>query len=568
MPVMPEPASWRSSPARIEALTAAGLWGTQTLHGLLAENAAQTPDREAVVDQPDKQQLSGQPPRRLSFAALDRASSTCALELADRGIGAGDRVLLQLPNTSELIVLYYALSKLGAVISPIAVQYGHHELEHFQRDLAAAAFITVGELRGDDLAHRAREALPAVPVWDVNTDLDVFAGAANGASHRDWADDANAVLTVAWTSGTTGTPKGVPRSHNMWLAQGRLTAPAARVSDGDRLLSPFPMINMAALGGFLFPAAMHNCTLVLHHPLDVPLYLAQLQNEAITFTLAPPPLLNRLAQQPALWKQFDFSALQVIGSGSVPLSPGMIATFERDFGKPIINFYGSNEGIGLISTPDNSPSPEHRASLFPRLGAAGSTFESYAPGALRTRIRDLVSGAEIVEAGVPGELCVAGPGVFDGYLAHDGGDLFSDDGFFRTGDLVEICPDKPTHYRIVGRCKDIINRGGVKLSPSELDTLLEGGPAIAEAAVCAYADDDLGERICACVVTVEEAEPPTLEAIRDYLAGRGIARFKLPERLELFDALPRNPLGKVVRGELRANIERRPAAPNASRETP
>lgn len=544
---------------RIKPLTEAGLWGSATLHSLLAQNAAATPEREAVVDQPDKLALMGVPPRRLSLRDLDRMSSGCALELSRRGIGVGDAVVLQLPNTSELIVLYYALSKLGAVISPIAVQYAAHELAHFGRELAPAAVIAVSELRGSDLAAQAREVLPDVPVWDVIHDLNVFAdnGPATDDSEQSWASDANAVLTVAWTSGTTGTPKGVPRTHNMWLAQGRITSHAAQYQNGERLLSPFPMINMAALGGFLFPSALCNCTLVLHHPLDIPLYLRQLQEEAINFTLAPPPLLNRLAQQPEMWRQFDFSALRTIGSGSVPLSPAMIEVFEQDFGKPIINFYGSNEGIGLISTPENSPSAKHRAQLFPRLGAAGTHLQSFAEGAIRTRIVDPESGETIDKPGVAGELCVDGPGVFDGYLNHDGEGVFTGDGYFRSGDLVAICPEKPSHYRIVGRCKDIINRGGTKLSPSEIDSLLEGMPGLAEAAVCAYADDDLGERVCACVVVLDGHELPTLEALRDHLTDKGLARFKLPERLEYFPNLPRNPLGKVLRNELRQQVESR-----------
>ncbi|EAQ96442.1 class I adenylate-forming enzyme family protein [Congregibacter litoralis] len=536
----------------------AGLWGTQTLHGLLANNARSHPDREAVVDQPDKASLMGVSPRRLTLRQLDEASSACALALQARGITPGDAVILQLPNTSELIVLYYALNKLGAVISPIAVQYAAHEISHFAAELHPAAFITVGELRGADLAAQAREVLSDTPVIDVLADLDVFAGVGGSSeSTPEWANDPNAILTIAWTSGTTGTPKGVPRSHNMWIAQGRITAHAAEYRDGERLLSPFPMINMAALGGFLFPSALCNCTLVLHHPLDIPLYLQQLQEESINFTLAPPPLLNRLAQQAEMWNQFDFSALRVIGSGSVPLSPAMIEVFESDFGKPIINFYGSNEGIGLIATPANSPSPADRAQLFPRLGAPGMSFESFAPDAMLTRIDDVETGATVTEAGVPGELVVDGPGVFDGYLNHDGDGVFTADGFFRSGDLVEICPDKPSHYRIVGRCKDIINRGGTKLSPSEIDSLLESMPGLAEAAVCAYADDDLGERICACLVILEDSEAPTLDALRDFLRDKGLARFKLPERLEVFSSLPRNPLGKVLRNALREQVEKR-----------
>jgi len=552
----------RSTDERIARLTAAGLWGHDTLHSLLARNAAATPNREAVVDPENKPELMAEPPRRLSLAQLDSASSACARELAGRGIAAGDKVILQLPNTSELIVLYYALSKLGAVISPIAVQYGKHELAHFKEALSPAALITLTDLRGARLAQQAREVLGAKRVWDVTDDLDVYSGMNDDAT-GDWADDANAILTVAWTSGTTGTPKGVPRSHNMWLAQGRLTGHAARFSDGERFLSPFPMINMASLGGILFPSALHNCTLVQHHPLDIPLYLRQLQDERINFTLAPPPLLNRLAQQVEMWESFDYEPLRVIGSGSVPLSPAMIKVFESRFGKSIINFYGSNEGIGLISTPENSPSPEDRASLFPRIGAPGMPFSSYAEGAMVSRINDPETGELIDEPGVPGELTVSGPGVFDGYLNHDGDGVFTEDGYFRSGDLVEICPQRPTHYRIVGRCKDIINRGGQKLSPSELDSLLEGALNLTEAAVCAYADEDLGEKVCACVVPLEGSDAPSLQTLREHLSDKGIARFKLPERLEIFDALPRNALGKVVRNVLREQVESRGTEENS-----
>ncbi|GAB5415653.1 MAG: class I adenylate-forming enzyme family protein [Congregibacter sp.] len=542
---------------RIKNYTEAGLWGDETLHSLLRRNAQASPQSEAVVDQPDKEALMGVPARRLTWQQLDAASSACARALAQRGVSAGDAVVLQLPNTSELIVLYYALSKLGAVISPIAVQYGAHELSHFAKELCPVMLNTLSELRGADLAEQARSVLPGVPVVDVLSDLNVYAGMDETSDDEDvWADDANAVLTIAWTSGTTGTPKGVPRTQNMWVAQGRLCAHAAQLEADEKLLSPFPMINMAALGGFLFPSALGRCTLVLHHPLDIPMYLRQLQEEGIHFTLAPPPLLNRLAQQPDMWKQFDFSKLRRIGSGSVPLSPSMISVFENDFGKPIINFYGSNEGIGLISTPENSPSPEHRASLFPRMGAPGMDFDAYAPDSMITKIVNVDTGEEVTEVGVAGELCVDGPGVFDGYLNHDGDGVFTDDGFFRSGDLVEICAEKTTHYRIVGRCKDIINRGGTKLSPSEIDSLLEGAPGVAEASVCAYADDDLGERVCACIVPVEGASPE-LEDLRSFLTEKGLARFKLPERLEVFEALPRNPLGKVVRGELRAQVEAR-----------
>jgi cyclohexanecarboxylate-CoA ligase len=119
---------------------------------------------------------------------------------------------------------------------------------------------------------------------------------------------------------------------------------------------------------------------------------------------------------------------------------------------------------------------------------------------------------------------------------------------------VEICGDPPNYYRIVGRCKDIINRGGMKISPAEIDILLEGFPNLVEGAVCSYADETLGERVCACIVAKADVEPPRLEEINAYLNDQGLAKFKLPEKMILIDALPRNPLGKVQRNLLEEKV--------------
>jgi acyl-CoA synthetase (AMP-forming)/AMP-acid ligase II len=334
----------------------------------------------------------------------------------------------------------------------------------------------------------------------------------------------------------------------MWFATARCSMAAGSYAADDVFLNPFPLVNMAALGGFLFPAALLGCPIVLHHPLDPSLFLKQMQDEKVTFTIAPPALLNQLAKTPELWHQFDFSALRRIGSGSAPLAPWMIEIFGRDFGKEVVNFYGSNEGISLFSTPENAAEPEVRAALFPRPPADAT---------LQTRVADPDSGQEITATGERGELLISGATVFDGYLEHDNHDVFTVDGYFRTGDLVEICGEQGDCYRIVGRCKDIINRGGMKISPVELDVALEQHPDLAEAAVCAYPDERLSERICACVVTRANATPPSLASLQQYLLDAGFAKFKLPERLEAFDQLPRNALGKVQRFILQDTVAAR-----------
>ncbi len=522
---------------RIAALTAAGSWGGDTLHGLLARNAQSRPQGLAIKDQPNREQLTGDQPVQLSWAELDIASENLALRLQSEGVGEDDKVIVQLPNVAELLVVYYALSKLGAIVSPIPVQYGSHELQMVAGVLGPTAVVTLETFRDSALSESASLALPDTKVLSFGRDLLIDTTASSTQCDRA-AEDANRVVSICWTSGTTGTPKGVPRSHNMWLATARSSIAAGNYSADDVLLNPFPMVNMAALGGFLFPSALLACPIVLHHPLDAPIFLKQMQDERITFTIVPPALLNQLAKTPELWNQFDFTALRCVGSGSAPLAPWMIEIFSRDFAKEVVNFYGSNEGISLFATPESAPDPQVRASMFPR-PPAGALIE--------TKVADTQSGDELVDQGERGELLIAGPTVFDGYFEHDNIDVFSDDGFFRTGDLVEICGQDGDFYRIVGRCKDIINRGGMKISPVELDVALEKHPDVVEAAVCAYPDDRLGEKICACVVMKPGVATLELEAVQHLFLEQGFAKFKLPERVQAFEQIPRNAMGKVQR---------------------
>lgn len=533
-----------STPERIKKLTENGFWGNDCLHTLFAQQVQNNDNKLAVIDAPNRPELIGSAPQRLSYLELDALSNRLVNLFCRSGLAADSRLLVQLPNIVELVACYIATSKMGVILSPIPVQYGAHELRTMAYTLKADAVFTVEQMNDNRLADTVRKTLPHLPCLTLADISDQPATAPPPASA-----DANHVLTICWTSGTTGTPKGVPRSHNMWLATARNTMAAGDYQAGETLLAPFPLINMAALAGFLFPWVLSGGTLVLHHPLNPALYLQQLQDEAVNFTIAPPALLNKLAKQPELWSEYDFSALRAIGSGSAPLSPAMIEVMENDYGKPVINFYGSNEGISLFATPDTAPPASLRANYFPRFGAADMPWTSIAHRSVQSKVIDTDSQQALQRSGDVGELCFAGATVFDGYLDHDNKDVFTDDGYFRTGDLVEISGAPPHYYRIVGRCKDIINRGGMKISPSEIDALLETLPGLTEAAVCATADDELGEIICACIVP-ESGQSISLDNIISYLSAQGLARIKLPQQLMVLDALPRNPLGKVLRNEL------------------
>lgn len=553
-----------SSVQRIADYRERGWWGDLTLHGMLRQHAQSNPDLLAVADQPNRQALTGDDPVRLSFSELNHASDNLASQLLKAGIKSGDAILVQLPNIAELVMAYLAASKIGVIISPAAVQYGAHELQHICATINPVAILTIEQFNGLPLAVSARQYLPesvGVLIFgeDITVDSSSYAEVQQQLAEHEkhYPTGADDILTICWTSGTTGTPKGVPRSHNMWFATSRCCMEAADYRLGDRFLNIFPMVNMGSVGAFLYPSMMVGCSIILHHPLDPALFLAQLQDEQITFTVAPPAVLNQLAKNEAMWNQFNFSQLRSIGSGSAPLAPWMIETFAEKYGKDVLNFYGSNEGISLFCTPQHGSDATQRATMFPRVGAGIDSWDSEVNSMVFSKVVDVETGEEITETGRVGELLFDGATVFDGYLGTDNSEVFTDDGFFRTGDLVELCGEPPNFYQIAGRCKDIINRGGMKISPMEIDILLEGLPNSVEAAVCAYKDERLGEKICACVVSSPEAQAPTLEQIVQHLSDRGIAKFKLPERLEIFAALPRNPLGKVQRFLLEDQVSQR-----------
>ena len=549
----------------IDEYTAKGWWGRDTLDSLLRRAVAGCPRRLALIDPPNRPDIAGGAALRLTFAGLEARVDAVACALHATGVRAEDIVVVQLPNIAELPIVYLALARLGAVVSPVPVQYGPHELGKIRNELPAKAFLSLGLFKNRDLLDEHAEAFRGCPLYTVASpsaaDAINIAGFqpsreqwnAYRAYRRSLLPNANNVLTICWTSGTTGTPKGVPRSTNQWLAISRASADLAELRDGDALLSPFPMVNMGGLGGFFFNWLTYRATLALHHPLDLEVFLNQLQAEKINYTIAPPALLNMLLRDERLLADVDLKHLRAIGSGSAPLSPWMIRGFEERYGIAILNNFGSNEGMCLASGPRDVPDPALRGELFPRFGVAGYDWSNSAAATTSTRLIDPDSGNTIEEAGIPGELLFKGPTVFDGYwnAPEANAEVFTQDGYFRTGDLFEITgpADDPRYYRFVGRRKDIIVRGGMKISPAELDTLLAGHPDLADAAVFGLSDPVLGERVAVAVV----AKPGlgvALEDVTTYLKDNGLAVFKLPEKLYVVDALPRNPLDKVLRHRL------------------
>ncbi|MDM7955098.1 class I adenylate-forming enzyme family protein [Blastomonas sp.] len=555
---------------RIDDYTAKGWWGELTLDDWLQRNRREVGDRTALVDPANRADLDGTPPRRLSWSALGDDVDRVGAALLDCGLKKDDVLTYQLPNVADTVILALAASRIGLMISPVVTPYRKHELSYVVDTVRPRAIVTLAQFAGFDHAAMALDVAQGRDcqvliiggnVPDGAVDFDAAIAAADpsraAAYHTAQPSGPGEVFTIFWTSGTEARPKGVPRDHSQWIVNGQMVAEAADIREGEVLLNPFPLVNIGSFG-LVTPWLMHRGTLVLHHPFDLELFLRQIVEERVNYTIAAPAILTALLKAPGLLDSMDLSSLRAIGSGSAPLSPFTIKGFAEDYGIELCNIYGSNEGASLFSDARSMPDHTERARYFPRMGVEGIEWpDSLASTMIQTRLVDLETEQDITEPGKPGELRFQGAATFGGYWENPEttANAFDAQGFYRTGDLFEIAGDGPVprFYRFVGRCKEIIVRGGVNISPAEIDDMLAGHPAIREAAVVGVPDDRLGERMCAVVVPVD-GEAVELSALTQWLENLGLARFKLPQQMVTMDALPRNAMNKVSRRELREQV--------------
>ncbi|WP_332764405.1 class I adenylate-forming enzyme family protein [Phenylobacterium sp.] len=553
-----------SPPERVAEYRRRGWWRGQTVDALFRAAVVARAGAEALIDAPNRQALVGTAPRRLTYAQVDAQVDAMAQAFAGLGVGRGDVVAIQLPNLVEGVLALLACARMGAILSPVAMAYRGHELRQILPVIEPKLYLTVGDFHGCDHADmlldlKAQGATEAAIVRlgagapEGGHALDRLLSEAASAPYATPSDlDAAEALTICWTSGTEAAPKGVPRHHDHWVVNGEALVEAAGLAPGDTILNPFPLINIAAIGGMVMPWLVCQGRLVQHHPFDLPVFLSQMQDEGVAYTVAPPAVLNMLLQNEALLAATDLSRLRCLGSGSAPLAPWMVKGWQDRYGVTVMNVFGSNEGASLFSTGLAIPDPEQRARFFPRFGVEGLDWGADFPGKIVTRLVDPETGQEIAAPGVEGELRIAGAMTFDGYVKAPEltRQAFDEDGFFRTGDLFEIAPEAGgRYYRFVGRRKEIIIRGGLNISPAELDGLIESHPKVREAGCVAYPDERLGERVCA-VVALRPGQDLTLDELNTHLRTHDIATYKLPEKLRVIDALPRNPLGKVLRRDL------------------
>lgn len=556
--------------SKIKEYTARGWWSDITLDDLLQRNRTEHSNRPALVDPSNRAALDGKAVRRLSWGELGTAVDQTAAALLDVGLVKDDIVTYQLPNTVDTVILLLACSRLGLIISPVVMPYREHELNYILGIVKPKAFITLANFSNHDYAHMGLgldwgDCIPKVLVIGGNAptgtiDLSAAVARANPEKTVTYRHDhplsAGELFTIFWTSGTEARPKGVPRDHNHWTVNARMVVELADLRDGEITLNPFPLVNIASFG--LVTSWLWRCgTLVLHHPLDLEVFLQQIGDEKVNYTIVAPSILNMVLKTPELLAKTNWSSVRAIASGAAPLSPWMIKKFHSRFNIDVCNVYGSNEGAALFSNHLHVPNPEYRARYFPRMGVEGLDWDSDVASMTLTRLVDLDTEEDITEVGKPGELRFQGAGIINEYygLPEATKAAFDAKGYYRTGDMFEIAGEGkvPRYYCFVGRCKDIIVRGGMNISPAELDDLLVSHPAFRDAAVVGIPDEVLGERVCAVVVPNSE-QVPSAKEVADWLKQKGVAAFKLPQRLETIDVLPRNPMNKVMRKELRLEI--------------
>jgi len=566
-------------PRLIERWTRAGWWGETTIDDLFRECVRRFPDRLALVDAPNRPLFAFGEPQRLTFRDVDRAVDRLAATLLGIGVGKDGVVVAQLPNIVEMVIAFLACARLGAIISPVTLSYGARDVRRIVAHLRPVAFLTLVSFKASrpariaaDICAQAgggtvvlglgREPESGVRVIDgiagLDGDLDPLRRHLATVSIT-----ANEIVTMHWTSGTTGDPKCVPRSHNTWHATGGCCTDAGGLKPGERILAPMQMVHTAGMSGVIMPWLETQGMIALHHPFDMEVYLEQIEAHGINHTVAAPAMLNALLKHGTLDHR-NVSSVRSILCGSAPLDAWMIEGFKQRYNIEIVNAFGSTEGLTFLSGPSITHDPLRRARYFPRFRA--SPARSHAPpgtnaadldwgvriaASMDTRLRDLETQAEIDAPGTPGEMLFLSPALFPGYWteAHtlDRRD-FDADGYFRSGEIFEIAGDgaERDFFHYVDRLKDVINRGGVKIPTGELEAAIQNHPKVREAAAIGYPDDLLGERICAVVALVPGATLGLEELLVDLKAAE-IPRFMLPERLEVIEALPRNASGKVLK---------------------
>ncbi|MEV5573157.1 AMP-binding protein [Spirillospora sp. NPDC052269] len=531
----------------------AGCWRGHPLGAYLWDAADRFPDRTAVVD-------GG---TRLTYLEVAERADRLAEGLAGLGLARGDGVLVQLPNSWEFVVVTMACFRLGLVPVMMLLPHREYELTSIAGHVRARALFVPSRWRGFDheaLAHRVAARLPSPPLvltagepaGPGSIGLRPLMEGRGGVAERRALLDARAPSSsepalFLLSGGTTGLPKLISRTHDDYEYNiRRITGVCGFDAETVYLAAlpaghNFPLANPGILGTLLAGGRV----VLLPSPRPAPVFEA-IEAERVTVTSATPAIALRWMEEAReTGGARDLSSLRYVQVGGSMLSPEVAARIGPALGCGLQQMYGMAEGL-ICCLPADAPDDVAHTTQ----GAPISPYDE-----LMVVGRD---GTPVPEGGV-GELLTRGPYTPRGYYAapEQNAVSFTPDGWYRTGDLVRITPEGMVV--VCGRVKDLVNRGGEKIAPGEVEVLVQEIPAVAEAAVLGLPDPVLGERVC-LVVRLHPGHSMGLADVRAALTARGVAAFKHPDRLEVFADLPHTPLGKPDKNVLRDLL-----APSAAR---
>jgi fatty-acyl-CoA synthase/long-chain acyl-CoA synthetase len=509
-----------------------------TVGGLLAQRADSHADRLAVVGvrHDDGAEV------RLSYAELyDEAGrvATALCELAERG----SYVAIWAPNVVEWPIIQYGAALAGMVLVALNPALRQEELEYALTHSGAAVLLYADTNRDDDLAEVVGAVGPRFPRLRCVSLSDRAQWQASEVSPtvlRDAPTDADEAVMLQYTSGTTGSPKGVLLKHRSLVNVAKLTLEAVEVEAGSVCLNPLPMFHTAGCVIATLGPLWIGGTVVLVERFRPTHVLEALRREDVGVLFYVPAILGallecqRTASTPA-------PKLRVIMGGASNVAASMIESAERVFGASVINLFGQTELAPVLSATRPSDS---RADQLTTVGRPLPRVEC--------KIVDPASN-ETLAVGEPGEICARGYQQFLGYLNdHDATARTVDaDGFVHTGDLGTL--DARGYLRVTGRLKELIIRGGENISPAEIESVLVDHETVLEASVIGLPDERWGE-IVAAAIRIRDDGPDLLVADIVEYVGRRLAPFKVPARWFVTDALPLTPTGKVRKFELRDAI--------------
>jgi 2,3-dihydroxybenzoate-AMP ligase len=493
--------------------------------------------------------------RQYTYGELDRLSSNLAVNLLDLGLKPLDRVVPTLPNCAEFVILYFGLQKIGCIPIAALVTHRYAEISQFVR-LSGAAMCVYPERQGDFEFEAMVERIKAengslkfgISLPALGSLIDKPAGKSDALT-RIKIDPSHPCI-FQLSGGTTGVPKLIPRTHNDYAYNSRLAVEVCGVTGDSVLLLALPIAHNLPLAcpglqGYLFRGGKVVLS-ASTRPEDL---FKLIERHRVTHLKVVPALLIRLINDPAIGK-YDLSSLRVIQSGGQRMQPEVRQrTSELIPSATVQENFGMSEGMLFFVRLDD---PEEV-----RLLTCGR------PLSPDDEVKLVDDEGREVAPGEVGELTCRGPYTLRGYygVPEYNARQFTPEGFYRSGDLMRLHPSG--NYVVEGRKKDLINRGGEKISAEEIENLILSHPSVQNVACVPMPDPHLGEKMCACVILKKDRALSVAELV-EFLKDKEIAKFKLPERLELLSDFPVSTFGKVSKKALTemvtAKLERERAA--------